>query len=163
MNGKQKCRILREIRQQIARENDIDLVIEECRHKGNCRGTCPRCESEVRYLEQALERRRLLQKRVALAGISAGVTLALSGCAAVESVVDAIAQRVSGTPEPEIIELMGDVPYYTEPPEEVYVTDGEVAPLDSVDAEDGETAPYDLPETTASEPAASDAMNEEAG
>ena len=80
MNGKEKCKILKEIRRQIAQENDIDLIIKECTYKGECRGTCPRCESEVRYLEKALERRRMLHKRVAVAGISAGITLALSGC-----------------------------------------------------------------------------------
>ena len=70
MNGKQKCRILKQIRQQIAEANDIELVVSECTHKGDCRGTCPRCEAEVRYLERELEKRRRLMKRVALAGIS---------------------------------------------------------------------------------------------
>ena len=51
MRGKKKCRLLREIRQRIAQENDIPLVTEECEYKGDCRGTCPKCESELRYLE----------------------------------------------------------------------------------------------------------------
>ena len=62
MAGKEKCRLLKQIRAQIAAENDIDLVIEECTHKGECRGTCPRCESEVRYLEAELEKRRRMAK-----------------------------------------------------------------------------------------------------
>ena len=33
MNGKEKCRILKQIRAAIAAQNDIDLVIEECPHK----------------------------------------------------------------------------------------------------------------------------------
>ena len=90
MNGRQKCRILKEIRAQIARENDISLVIEECAHKGACRGTCPRCESEVAYLERELEKRRQARKRVALAGVSAGVSLALSGCAVIDAIDDAL-------------------------------------------------------------------------
>ena len=57
MQGKQKCRILKEIRQRIADENDIPFVTQECRHQGNCSGTCPRCESELRYLEQQLAQR----------------------------------------------------------------------------------------------------------
>ena len=52
MNGKNKCKILKEIRKQIAAENDISYVTSECKHKGDCLGTCPKCEAEVRYLEQ---------------------------------------------------------------------------------------------------------------
>ena len=37
--GKEKCRILKQIRAEIARQNDIAWVVEECSHKGNCRGT----------------------------------------------------------------------------------------------------------------------------
>lgn len=74
MNGRQKCRILKEILRQIAQENDIRPVIEECTHRGECRGTCPRCEAEVRCLERERKKRRRLQKRIALVGIPAGVT-----------------------------------------------------------------------------------------
>ena len=125
MRGKDKCRILKQIRAQIAAENDIDLVIEECTHKGECRGTCPRCESEVRYLEAELEKRRKLAKGVALAGISAGMTLALSGCSVVDAVTDLINPQnqldgMIGSNDPQIFELAGDVPY---PPE---IEEGEV-------------------------------------
>ena len=54
MLGKEKCRILKEIRQRIADENDIPWVTQECTHKGSCRGTCPKCESELRELERQL-------------------------------------------------------------------------------------------------------------
>ena len=50
--GKQTCRILKEIRRQIAVANDIEFATSECRYKGDCLGTCPKCEAEVRYLEQ---------------------------------------------------------------------------------------------------------------
>ena len=33
--GKQTCKILKEIRKQIAAENDIHLVIEECTNQGD--------------------------------------------------------------------------------------------------------------------------------
>ena len=69
--GKQTCKILKEIRRQIAEANDIEFVISECRYKGDCLGTCPTCEAEVRYLEQQLRARSLAGKAVALAGISA--------------------------------------------------------------------------------------------
>ena len=70
--GKQTCKILKEIRRQIAEANDIEFVTSECRYKGDCLGTCPKCEPEVRYLEQQLRKRQLAGKLVNLAGISAG-------------------------------------------------------------------------------------------
>lgn len=75
--GKETCRILKEIRKQIAEANDIEFIISECRYKGDCLGTCPKCEAEVRYLEQQLRARSLAGKAVTLAGISA-TALALS-------------------------------------------------------------------------------------
>lgn len=70
--GKQTCKILKEIRRQIAEANGIELITSECRYKSDCLGTCPKCEAEVRYLEQHLRARSLAGKAVALAGISAG-------------------------------------------------------------------------------------------
>ncbi len=70
--GKQTCRILKEIRKQIADANDIELITSECQFKGDCLGTCPKCESEVRYLEQQLRHRQMLGKAVTLFGLSAG-------------------------------------------------------------------------------------------
>ena len=49
--GKYTCKILKEIRRQIAEANGIEFAISECRYKGDCLGTCPKCEAEVRYLE----------------------------------------------------------------------------------------------------------------
>ena len=69
--GKQTCKILKEIRRQIAEANGIEFVTSECRYKGDCLGTCPKCEAEVRYLEQELRARSLAGKAVAIAGISA--------------------------------------------------------------------------------------------
>ena len=78
--GKEKCRILKEIRAEIARANDIEWVVSECKHKGNCKGTCPKCEQEVRQLEDALARREALGKKVAVVGISASIALSVTGC-----------------------------------------------------------------------------------
>lgn len=77
--GKHTCKILKEIRRRIAEANDIEFATSECRYKGDCLGTCPKCEAEVRYLEQQLRARSFAGKAVALAGISAGM-IALSGC-----------------------------------------------------------------------------------
>lgn len=76
--GKRTCRILKKIRRQIAEANDIEFVTSECRYQGDCAGTCPKCEAEVRYLETQLAARQLAGKAVALAGISAAMFL--TGC-----------------------------------------------------------------------------------
>ena len=80
MPGKKKCKILREIRQKIADENDIPFVTEECRYKGDCKGTCPKCESELRYLEQQLEKRRNLGKTVTVSALAVGLAASFAGC-----------------------------------------------------------------------------------
>lgn len=77
--GKRTCRILKDIRRQIAEANDIELVISECSFKGDCLGTCPKCESEVRYLEEQLHLRAMAGKVITLAGISASFML-MAGC-----------------------------------------------------------------------------------
>ncbi len=74
--GKQTCKILKEIRRQIAAENDIKLVIEECTYHGDCLGTCPKCEAEVRYLERELEKRQRMGKAAMVAGLSVGLMAA---------------------------------------------------------------------------------------
>lgn len=71
--GKQTCKILKEIRRQIAAENDIKLVVEECTYQGDCLGTCPKCEAEVRYLERELEKRQRMGKAAVVAGLSVGL------------------------------------------------------------------------------------------
>ncbi len=82
--GKQTCKILKEIRRQIAETNGIEFATSECRYKGDCLGTCPKCEAEVHYLEQQLRARSLAGKAIALAGISAGMIL-MSGCSGTSS------------------------------------------------------------------------------
>ncbi|MDR2906516.1 MAG: energy transducer TonB, partial [Bacteroidales bacterium] len=71
--GKQTCRILKEIRQQIADQNDIAYITSECHFQGECKGTCPKCEAELRYLENELQKRKQLGKAAAIAGISLGI------------------------------------------------------------------------------------------
>ena len=80
MSGKGKCKILKQIRRQIAAENDIEFITSECKFQGECSGTCPKCEAEVRYLEQELQKRRQAGKAVAVAGIAAAMIVSASGC-----------------------------------------------------------------------------------
>lgn len=81
MKGKGKCKILKDIRRKIAEENGIDYVTTDCKYQGDCTGTCPKCESEVRYLEAELEKRRNAGKSVLVAGIAASMVVAMPGCA----------------------------------------------------------------------------------
>lgn len=87
MKGKNRCRILKDIRRRIAEENGIEYVTSECKYKGDCLGTCPKCEAEVRYLERELEKRRSLGYKVTVAGLAAGITLASTGCSMFEKEV----------------------------------------------------------------------------
>ena len=77
--GKQTCRILKDIRRQIAEANDIELITSECQYQGDCLGTCPKCEAEVRHLEQQLEFRKMAGKVITIVGLSAGM-LTFSAC-----------------------------------------------------------------------------------
>ena len=77
--GRSICNVLKTIRTQIAKANEIKYEPCECHHTGDCRGTCPACEAEVRYIERQLNIRRQLGKAVTIIGISAGLS-ALSGC-----------------------------------------------------------------------------------
>ena len=78
--GKNTCKILKDIRIQIAESNDIEFVTSECKYQGDCSGTCPKCEAELRYLEAELNRRRQLGKVITLAGLSIGLSTSLGGC-----------------------------------------------------------------------------------
>ena len=77
--GKRICNTLKEVRMQVAKANDIEYAPTECHHEGDCAGTCPKCESEVRWLEQQLQLRRQLGKAVAVVGVSVGLA-ALTAC-----------------------------------------------------------------------------------
>ena len=79
--GKTTCRILKDIRRQIAEANDIDLVIKECTYQGDCAGTCPRCEAEVAYLERELAKRRALGKAACITGIATSALLGMPAAA----------------------------------------------------------------------------------
>ena len=93
MDGKEKCRVLKGIREKIAQANEIEFHCAECTHEGPCRGTCPKCEQEAAQLEKALEKRTSMGKRVALVGLCAGIALTASGCSAVEGIREYLDQK----------------------------------------------------------------------
>ena len=71
--GKEVCLILKGIRQKIADANGISYQPKECHHKGDCTGTCPACEEEIRYLERELKARKGNGFGMKVAGIAAGI------------------------------------------------------------------------------------------
>lgn len=68
-HGKDICNELKAVRRSIARENGIPFETEECTYQGECRGTCPRCEAELRQLETALAGRLSMGKVATVAGL----------------------------------------------------------------------------------------------
>lgn len=135
MTGKETCKILKEIRQKIANENDIPFYTEECQYKGNCKGTCPKCEAELLYMEKELSKKRGLLNFAAVTGLS----FALSSCQTQSSTDDASTdptrtqenpvesttnQALSDSIIPTVtspvtlhsnMDMMGDVPYEPTP------------------------------------------------
>ncbi len=73
--GKNTCKILKDIRRKIAEANDIEYISSECKFKGDCTGTCPKCEQEVRNLEHQLQQRHSMGKKIAIAGIAASMAM----------------------------------------------------------------------------------------
>ena len=55
--GKQKCEILRRIRIDIAERYGLRYNPSECTHEGDCSGTCPKCDAELKDLQRQLESR----------------------------------------------------------------------------------------------------------
>ena len=127
MRGKDKCKILKEIRQRIADENDIPYVTRECSYHGECTGTCPRCESELRYLEQQLERRRSLGKRVSVAALCVGMALASAGCApTVKQPTESMQTDLTGEVGPDESNIEGLGGTTVEPGSDIEELSGEV-------------------------------------
>lgn len=78
MNGKEKCFYLKELRNKMAKENGIDYHTDECKFKGECNGTCPKCEAELKELTRKINDKR---RRKYLVGMGVGVAaLGLVGC-----------------------------------------------------------------------------------
>ena len=66
--GRNICDTLKAIRKEIADANGIEYSPEECHFKGECRGTCPKCEQEVKDLEYELRLRQMAGTAIKVAG-----------------------------------------------------------------------------------------------
>lgn len=103
MTGKDKCKMLKDIRRKIAEDNDINIVVSECKYQGDCKGTCPKCEAELAELERKLRNKKL----VVGAAVTTGVVAATVGVGVIVS-NHIKEQQISG--DEEIVteaELMG--------------------------------------------------------
>lgn len=118
--GKDICKQLKEIRRSIADENDIPLEDHECTYDGPCKGTCPRCDAEVQYLEKEINRR----KGIGLAVLMAGASMSMASmCATSGEIIDP--------------PLEGDVPYF----DSSLVEDSTQSQSDAVDYSAGDESP----------------------
>ena len=72
MNGKDKCKYLKKLRKKIAELNEISLKIEDCKFKGECKGTCPKCDREAAYLMTEILKRQKAGKPSITQGVLDG-------------------------------------------------------------------------------------------
>lgn len=71
ITGREKCKLLKQIRKEIAEANGIVYLTSECTYEGNdCSGTCPKCDAELRYLDSELNRKATNGSPITLAGLS---------------------------------------------------------------------------------------------
>ena len=99
--GRHICNELKALRRRIAEENGIPLETEECTYRGECCGTCPRCDAEVRYLEDALSRRLRMGKAAMVAGVALG--LAITTGVKAQNVADTIPLKPLATEIPDTV------------------------------------------------------------
>lgn len=130
--GKRTCEVLKAVRLEIAKANDIKYEPRECHHEGPCAGTCPACEAEVKYLEQQLQVRRMLGRAVMLTGIAVGLT-SLTACG--QNKLPNGCENDTTITEPELAGDVEDVDGMMEmpEPEEEEVVRGKMpAPVDTI-------------------------------
>ena len=71
MTGKEKCKLLRQIRKEVAANNDIPYFPTECTYEGDdCVGSCPMCEAEAAYLDRKLNEKAATGAAITVRGIS---------------------------------------------------------------------------------------------
>lgn len=75
MQGKDKCKFLRNLRKKIAEVNGIEYNESDCPFTGQCKGTCAKCDKQLLDLTQKINKAGL--GVTAALGLSA---LALTGC-----------------------------------------------------------------------------------
>lgn len=107
--GKEKCRILRRIREEITALSGSTLPPHDCPHTGDCPGTCARCESELKTLNQNLRENGGIRTPL----ISTGLSECISSFSELPAPDDETAPE---TDAPSAHELEGMIP----DPEKIY-------------------------------------------
>ncbi len=105
--GRNICNTLKAIRKQIADANGIEYSPEECHFKGECKGTCPKCEQDVRDLEHELHLRQMAGKAIKVAGVALGIT-AMTACSQVQDSLVNEPSTQTNNNQP-INQIVGDV------------------------------------------------------
>ena len=72
--GHNICDILKVIRKKIADANGINYSPKDCHFKGECKGTCPKCEKDVKNLEHELRLRKKAGKTIKVVGVALEMT-----------------------------------------------------------------------------------------
>lgn len=158
MNGKAKCKLLKQIRSEIAKNNDIAYVTSDCKYQGDCSGTCPKCEAEVRYLEEELRKRQNAGKAVAVAGIAAAMVVTASGCLPFSPTAGVPPMSEQGNSQTDATHQTTEEPT---PPTGTEPTEGEITEFPG-ELIYGETQPTDpIYETTAGVPWPTDPIGDE--
>lgn len=104
LTGKQKCEMLRTIRKEIAQRNGIEYLSADCTHQGDCLGTCPKCDAEVRFLEYELNRKAQKGETISIIGINEDIVKMI------EQVEDAVGNSIKTddtNDQPEIFTATG--------------------------------------------------------
>lgn len=57
MKGKDKCNFLKLVRKDIAERYGLNYTSSECTYEGDCSGTCPKCDAELKELQEQLDAR----------------------------------------------------------------------------------------------------------
>jgi hypothetical protein len=73
--GRKICDILKDIRKTVSESEGIDLHQSECHHKGECSGTCPKCEAELKEINNKVNHNKLLT-----IGTATLAAISLSAC-----------------------------------------------------------------------------------
>ena len=84
MTEKEKCRLLKQIRKEISETNGIVYLTSECSFDGECEGTCPKCDAEIRYLDSEIQRLAQEGKSISLSGLTLCAIDSITNCAKVE-------------------------------------------------------------------------------
>ncbi len=110
MTGKDKCKMLREIRRQIAEENEINMVVEECKFQGECKGTCPKCEAELRELERQVRNKKI---GIGVAIATGAIATTVGGVVVGANVISKVTSNQLAGEAVQVTEemIMGDMEY----------------------------------------------------